>query len=258
MDYNFTKIFFSPGGSCAKVADIICQQFTNEANTINLLKDKIEEEQTFSEKDILIFALPVYADRIPATAAKMLKNLKGNNSYAIPTVVFGNRAYGDALLELTNILKENGFIITSAAAIVAKHSIFPKVATNRPDKSDTAKITEFAKKSLELIKKQSKGEIKVSGTEPYKPFPEKGLPLKLTVNSNCDQCKACAKICPENAIPMDNPQTTDLTKCNHCTACIYVCPQKARNYTGLGYAIISRIFGFMCRARLESEFFYIK
>lgn len=258
MDYTFTKVIYSPGGTCSKTADLIAGPLNQEAKTINLLTDKIEDDLSFTEKDVLIFALPVFISRIPLKTVDMLKKLKGNNTYAIPTVVYGNLVYGDALLELVEILQSNGFIVASAASIVAKHSMFPRVATSRPDKSDVDKITEFANKSLELIQKATKGQITVPGTNPYKPLPPKGLPIDLKVSSACNDCKACAKICPEGAIPMENPRTTDKTKCNNCTACIHICPQKARNFGGLGYAIISKIFGFMCRKRREPEFFYVQ
>lgn len=258
MDYTFTKVIYSPGGTCSKTADLLAQPLTKEAKTINLLRDKIEEEISFTEQDVLILALPVFISRIPAKTIAMLKKLKGNNTYAIPTVVYGNLVYGDALLELVELLQANGFIVASAAAIIAKHSMFPRVATSRPDKSDVDKITEFANKSLELIQKKAEGQITVPGTNPYRPLPPKGLPIDLKVSSTCNDCKACAKICPEGAIPMENPRTTDKSKCNNCTACIYVCPQKARSFGGLGYAIISRIFGFMCRKRREPDFFYLQ
>ncbi|MDD3376344.1 MAG: 4Fe-4S binding protein, partial [Candidatus Riflebacteria bacterium] len=82
-------------------------------------------------------------------------------------------------------------------------------------------------------------------------------PIALKTSNECNDCKACAKICPENAIPIENPRITDATKCNNCTACIYVCPQGARKFSGLGYTIISAIFRRMCTKRLEPEFFYI-
>lgn len=56
--------------------------------------------------------------------------------------VYGNRGDEDTLLELNNICTDNGFVAISAGAFIAKHSIFPAVAEERPDKNDiqTAKI----------------------------------------------------------------------------------------------------------------------
>lgn len=257
MTYNITKVFFSPGGTCARVADLISQNITEDAKPINLLTTPLENELQFGADDILVVALPVFMGRIPGKTLSMLNKLKGNGAYAIISVVYGNRAYDDALLELSDILQGNGFTIAGASAIIAAHSMFPRVAKGRPDKSDETKIDEFAKKAFEIVKRKEQGQISVPGNRPYKQLPNKKLPIVLKTSNKCNDCKACAKICPENAIPIENPRITDATKCNNCTACIYVCPQEARKFSGLGYTIISFIFGRMCSKRREPEFYYI-
>lgn len=61
-------------------------------------------------------------------------------------VVYGNRDYEDALLELHDILSENGFVVVAAGAFVARHSIFPDVAAGRPDRDDLDRMAEFAER----------------------------------------------------------------------------------------------------------------
>lgn len=257
MAYNVSKVFFSPGGTCARVADLISKNISEDSKTINLLTAPPENELQFGANDVLIIALPVFIGRIPAKTLSLLNMLKGNGAYAIISAVYGNRAYDDALLELSDILQGNGFTIAGASAIIAAHSMFPRVAKGRPDKSDVTKIDEFAKKAFEIVKRKEQGRISVPGNRPYKELTNKKLPIALKTSNECNDCKACAKICPENAIPIENPRITDATKCNNCTACIYVCPQRARKFGGLGYTIISAIFRRMCTKRLEPEFFYI-
>lgn len=66
----------------------------------------------------------------------LLAHLKGHGNPAIAVAVYGNRDYDDALVELQDLLEENGFCVIAGAAFVAQHSIFTKVAAGRPDEDD--------------------------------------------------------------------------------------------------------------------------
>ena len=68
---------------------------------------------------------------------------------AIVAVIYGNRDYDDALLELADIAVEDGFEVVAAGAFIAQHCIFPKVANGRPDASDMAVATDFIKRAKE-------------------------------------------------------------------------------------------------------------
>lgn len=57
-----------------------------------------------------------------------LMNFKGENIPAIAVVNYGNINIGDALIELNDILKENGFTIVGTGATVSQHSIVTDVA----------------------------------------------------------------------------------------------------------------------------------
>ena len=253
MNQTVTNIFFSPSGTTSTSANLIATNISNNIQNINLLKNKITEEQQFTSNDIVIVSMPVFAGRIPAICADMLKNLKGNNTPAIAVVVYGNRAYEDALLELTNILTENGFIIAGAAALVAQHSIFTKVAHGRPDASDIEKIKNFATQCAAAIKTKTFPALSVPGNSPYRA--PSSIPLSISVGSNCNECGACVRICPVGAIPAENPQSTDSDKCINCTACISACPKHVRKYGGIKYFLGSKAFSKKCAARCEPEFF---
>ena len=67
----------------------------------------------------LLVVMPVYGGRLPAIAVQRLREIRGNDSPAIAVVVYGNRAYDDALLELRDILTANGFKVVAAAAFIA-------------------------------------------------------------------------------------------------------------------------------------------
>lgn len=51
--------------------------------------------------------------------------MKGNNTPAIIAAVYGNRHYDDALLQMKDILTEQGFYVIAAGAFIAeKRSLF--------------------------------------------------------------------------------------------------------------------------------------
>ncbi len=111
--------------------------------------------------------MPVYAGRVPAMAAERLRRFRGDNTPAVVVAGNGNRHYDDAVLELHDIMTEQGFRTVSAGAFIAQHSIFPKVGKARPDAEDMADIKAFAEKSAELVAKGF-GEISLPGNRPYK------------------------------------------------------------------------------------------
>jgi hypothetical protein len=58
---------------------------------------------------LVLFGVPVYAGRLPAVAAQRLRRLQGTGTPAVLVVVYGNRLFEDALLELQHLVVERGF-----------------------------------------------------------------------------------------------------------------------------------------------------
>lgn len=255
---NVYSVFFSPSGSTKKVADCISVKFNKEVESIDLLKEPLNKKVQLCDSDLLIVSMPVFSGRIPKVCPDMLKKLCGNNSMAITIAVYGNRDYDDALLEMNDILKENGFKILSSAAIIGQHSIFTNVATDRPDKDDIEIMNKFVDECKDKISDYKSVneiiDINVKGNRPYKPT--KSLKFKPIVNDNCTSCGLCAQVCPVNAIDKNNPKVTNEKLCFTCTACISICPFNARTLElNEGFADAKEGFYNRCGKRLESEFY---
>lgn len=259
MEYKkIWSIYFSPSGTTKSIAENIASDFEGEQKTLDLLRSPITQEKHFTGGDLVVFAFPVFAGRLPKPCTEYIKRLRGENTPAIAAVVYGNRDYDDALLELKNILQEQGFLVTGAAACVAQHSIFTKVGAGRPDKEDLLKIKEFCEKCKDTLEKakDTVHDIAVKGNFPYK---EAGsIPLKPSTDKNCTSCGVCAKICPVHAIDEKNPKETDKSRCISCTACIAACPNHARSFSKIPYTVAAKQFQKKCALRREPEFFIIE
>ncbi|AMD17562.1 ferredoxin [Methanobrevibacter sp. YE315] len=246
------KVFFSPSGTTKKVVGKIAGNFKQEKENCDLLN--FDSEREFGENDIVIVGMPVFAGRIPKTASERLSKLTGNNTKAIAVVNYGNAHVTDALLELVDILKENNFDVIAAASTISHHSIFDGVAVGRPDSSDIEKINEFAQKCIEKIESGESLQSEIPGNRPYTDY--KQLPFVISCDETvCAFCYDCVSICPEHAIPEEDPVDTDLDLCSRCTACIHICQEDARMFTGEAFESKKPAFEQANSERKEPEFY---
>ena len=104
---KITNIFFSPSETTKKVLNQMASNFSKDYEICDLLY--FDGEKEFSSDDIVLVGMPVFAGRIPKTARARLSKLTGDNTKAIAVVNYGNAHVTDALLELVDLLDENGF-----------------------------------------------------------------------------------------------------------------------------------------------------
>lgn len=213
---------FSPTGGTKKVADAIATGFHTPVVEMDLTKP--ETAVTLGENDGLMAVLPVFAGRVPQISLERLAALKGNGQKAVAVVVYGNREYDDALLEIRDALEANGFRVIAAAAFIAEHSMARSIAAGRPDGSDEALCRQFAADIME--KADDASPVQVPGNMPYKEL--KPSPFHPSANESCVKCGICARQCPLGAIPVDNPSQTNQDLCINCMRCVETCPQQCR------------------------------
>ena len=254
-------VWFSATATTKQIIGSIAEQFTADAIVRHdITKSSATDTVHIGQNDLLIVGMPVYAGRIPSGAVSSLNRFKGDKTPAVIVCVYGNRDYDDALLELKETLQKNGFIIVSAAAFIAQHSIFPAVGASRPDEKDSEIITLFGERSATLVSSicstDNLPDICVKGNHPYKKAGR--VPLTPKGSRRCNKCKLCIKICPTDAIPSFNPKMTFGSKCIACARCIAVCPQQARHFGGIIYRIAGRKFVKDNSARKEPETIYLE
>jgi len=212
--------------------------------------------------ELVILGAPVYAGRLPATAATWFKSLTARKTPVIPVVVYGNRAYGDALLELSDIAESAGCIPVAAGAFIGEHSFSTEglpIALDRPDAADLAAAREFGEnirnKFLQAETVNAMDTPNIPGNTPYKavnPFPELA---PVTHTDLCTSCGTCASVCPTGAVSENGLTETDAKKCLFCCACIKACPARAREFQGEFISSIANKLHQGCRERREPEMF---
>lgn len=224
---SFYEIYFSPTGGTKKVADALGENILAEKIKIDLIKNAQDlEKLSLTGEDICLVAVPSYGGRVSVTAAEQLKTVKGNGARAILTAVYGNRHIDDTLMELYDILKENGFACVAGVEAVAEHSLMHRFGAGRPDAQDREELAEFAARIKALLEKGTRTEPTFPGRRPYKVFG--GVSMKPEVTGECNRCGICAAECPAHAIPKENPNFTDKEACMTCMHCVFVCPKQAR------------------------------
>ena len=242
--------FFSPSNTTRKYAEVMTEAFGGDSQLIDLTLGAPEVKYDLIDGDTALLIAPVYAGRIPGMAAELFKQIDGTGLNAIVVVVYGNRDYDDALLELADIAAERGFKVVGAGAFIAQHCIFPKVAAGRPDTDDIQKAIEF----INTAKQSTRLDIStIKGNRPYKK--PAAVPLHPeTVEEDCKACGICARECPVDAIDAVTLKT-DNDKCISCCRCIAVCNTGARKFKGIIYSGVEKLFKLQNSKRKEPEIF---
>ncbi|WP_020587343.1 EFR1 family ferrodoxin [Desulfobacter curvatus] len=241
---KITLVYFSPTKTTETVLRGITQGLARsleisgaEITAVNFTSPKIRETELepFDDNDIVLLGAPVYAGRLPADAADFFKKMTAAGTPAILTVVYGNREYEDALLELKDIASACGFIPVSGAAFIGEHSFASTdipVAMNRPDENDLKQAEDFGADTGNLLKTTTElkkiSALKVPGNFPYKEGMGKGAPDFIEVTDMCTNCGICATACPTEAIDAEKGYATIAADCILCCACIKACPEQAR------------------------------
>lgn len=269
MRFNTVElVWFSPTGGTRRIVEWIgraLQKATPDGKPAiahDLLNRPPDRDHLLPSDSLLVVGMPVYGGRIPPYCLPVLRRFKGRHSPALAVAVYGNRDYDDALLELKNALGGSGFIVTGAAAFIARHSVFPQVAAARPDAGDEGLAVEFARRCTERLAHLDtlarNTAVAVKGHTPYKEL-KPGGPRPSVDHGQCIQCGACVEICPVNALAMSGPADAavvrDMDLCMGCAACIHVCPTGAQAWRGSQYEAMSAVFAEKCAARREPELF---
>jgi len=234
---SLKSAYFSPTGTTKSIVQAIAHGINlNSVEQIDVTKPDVRKVQLqTSENELLAVAVPVYIGRVPALLSEWFHEIKAEKTPVVCVVVYGNRDYDDALLELKNIMKKSGGIPVACAAYIGEHSYSSSetpIAEARPDANDLNHAELFGRlineKLLSVSSIDHISDINVPGLYPYRGDSKLWSVDFIAISDECVQCGICAEGCPVGAINFENIKLIDEEKCITCCTCIKNCPQNAR------------------------------
>ncbi len=267
---RLNTMYFSPTSTTKKLVEeirdkVLEKEGIEKGTTIDFTLPKARQASSnFREDDILIIGLPVYAGRVPNVLVKYLNTIKGSNTMTIPVVLYGNRDYDDALIELNDILLSNGFNIIAGGSFIGEHSFSKTLAKDRPDNDDLLIARSFADDVyLKIIDDKPHDTLKIKGNRPYKkhyvPRDEDKNPVDIRkvmpkTRDDCIDCKICVEACPMGSIDYDHVSKL-IGICIKCGACIKKCPTNSKYFDDKDYLRHKKELEDELKARKEPEIF---
>jgi len=253
-------IYFSPTGTTRRILEAVAKGLmADDLERHDLTRTKAVGTDIEIKSDFAIIGTPVYSGRVPLRAIEALQRIKAQKIPAIVVTIYGNRAFDDALLELSDLVTQSSFMPVAAAAFIGEHSFSsPRIpiAEGRPDDEDIKKAEEFGKIVRELLGKgiAENVSLQLPGNVPYKtrnPSP----PPPVTDGGSCINCGNCVTICPAQAVTIrDETVLTDKAICIACCACIKICPTGARRMDPQ-FEQRAQALSTACRERKEPQIF---
>lgn len=258
-----TLVYFSPTHTSRTTGRAVADGIGLPVKETDVTFSPIAEAETGAD-EVLVVAVPVYGGAVAPIALRRLENLRGNGTPAVAVVVYGNRDFGHAAVELTDFLTRRGFHVISCGAFVGEHSYHTEatpIAAGRPSADDLQEARTWGR---QVAARLSAGTLAPVRAKRLKCPPsgwlnmlrfigfvlsymrkQKKHPVKLVPECHtdrCNACGACARACPVEAIAADRPHETDATRCIKCAACVKTCPEAARTLATPFAPVLSRNF----------------
>lgn len=266
---NLTKahlIYFSPTSTSKQVGQAIVHGMGVESIEVTDVTLSAIEDLEIPEAEVAVIVVPVYGGHVAPLALQRMRKIYGHETPVVLVVVYGNRAYEKALMELDAFAIRQGFKVIGAATFVGEHSYntadYP-IASGRPNQDDLLLAGDLGKRIAEKIRtadtpeklypvdvrsirrpKQSlfgllrflRGVMKMrKGGAPVPKSP-------TTDESLCTHCGKCVKKCPNSAIIKGEEQKTIVEQCIRCCACVKCCPEQARSFNTPFAPLLSKNF----------------
>lgn len=245
--HSVAAVYFSATDTTKTVVSRIAQHAADlldtPVRTVDFTLPGSRKSMTaFAENELVIFGVPVYAGRIPNLLLPFVQSgFSGKNTPAVPVVLYGNRNYDDALIELRDVLEGNGFRTVAAGAFIGEHSFSYSLAAGRPDAEDLSHADELADLVVSRVtgaESMPERPVPVRGHTPVRPYytprdragnPVNILKVKPKTKPDCDHCGICASVCPMGSIDRGDPAVISGI-CIKCGACVKKCPKQAKYY----------------------------
>lgn len=256
-------LLFSPTGTSHKIAMAVADGVRCTPHLMNATYESVGNI-SYDAHTLVFFAVPVYGGKVAPLALKRLEAVRGNNTPAVLMVVYGNRAFEGAAVELDAFVRERGFVPIAAGAFIGEHSYNTAkhhIAAGRPDMNDLSKARMWGRDIRKKLSNIERAEP-VDVTRLKKPHNSlfsqlrfilfvmqqrrKSASQKPRIKVDrlvCKKCGKCVRLCPSGAITREDCMNTQHDLCIKCCACVKGCPAHARKLKTPYASILSKCFG---------------
>ena len=233
---SLTIAYFSPTGTTRTVLQGIARGLGRSPRQVDITPQEARLSRLeFGLDEILVIGVPVYMGRVPDLLKDWLHALTLHGTPTVCVVVYGNRAYENALLELRDLISEQGGIPVAGAAFIGEHSFSsPELpaSVGRPNANDLGQAEELGRNIAKQLDRigflDPHRTLSVPGVFPYDGVTKLWDVDFIEIGEGCTQCGTCAEHCPVGAIDVTNITSIDIVKCITCCACIKHCPTRSR------------------------------
>lgn len=231
---------FSPSGSTNEIGTYLIKKLGEKTGMPwqhrSFTKPSERKERLFFDKDSwVVFAMPVYAGRLPSLLKPYLSHMQGRGAKVFLVSVYGNRHYDDALREMEEFSIAAGMTVVGGAAIVARHVFSEIIARGRPDKKDFEIIDRYIPSIIEAFTAGNsfvipgEGELKYYQPTGIQDEKTNIVKVKPSTKAGCIACQKCVESCPLGSIDSLDPRVVS-GKCMKCCACLLACPLGLKHF----------------------------
>jgi ferredoxin/flavodoxin len=228
-----TLFYFSGTGNSLAVARNIAKKL-NDCSLKPVAK-AMQENDFAIDSPKVGFVFPLYYLGIPKIVQDFLQQVElGGVQYIFIVVTKGWPVVGGAISQMKQLLKKKGVALDAGMYIRLPMNDITMVTVASPKTQERLylKSPHRIAKIVAIIRANKKHyDREILGFE----WPFRNLPFiervnredkNFAVNSNCNGCGICGKVCPVGNIKLERtPQW--LGRCELCLACYHFCPQKA-------------------------------
>ena len=235
--------YFSATGNSAYAARRIAD--TLDDRTVDIARALREDDMTFTLEpgETVGFVMPTYFFGIPVILHAFLYALQfvtreRHYTYLVLTCGGKTGAAGDMF---AGVMRDNSYLLSAYYSVVMPDNYILRY--DAPSQEETQRLLRAADRELDEICgdirirmngncDRHRGPVPGLLTKIAYPFYKRGRKTeKFRVSDACVGCGQCEKLCPCEAIKLENGRPKWIEdQCVLCLACINRCPQKAIQY----------------------------